>query len=175
MSDTITSVTMTRELVESILADYLNRTIFRTPVSVTGSEVLDESVILTLTDAELVTTSNPITWTYPERSESIYTTTTVPAVGQLNGNGNGNGHTVGAGSPRPASPEETTAPQPQASPGGDAPEATKRRAVTPEEDAEILRLHADGWSEPQIAAELGLGKSTVHYRLALTRKPDGAA
>lgn len=47
---------------------------------------------------------------------------------------------------------------------------TKRRLVTPAEDAEILRLRKLGWTRERIGAQIGRGKSFVQYRLGVLTK-----
>ena len=79
-------------------------------------------------------------------------------------------HVTAVGADLGVRPDVVPAPTPEVTPA----EAPKRRSVTPEQDAEILRLHAEGWSESQIAAELNIGKSTVHYRIERAGKADGA-
>lgn len=167
-TDTITSVTLGVDLVKRLIQDHLNSQVLRCPHTVTDLDVVEESVTVVVYITPVITRLVPgginQTTTHQDLAAELVATSspTLPT----NGKGNGhNGHNV-----QPATLEPFQ-PTPEVTQVG----APKRLTVTPEQDAEILRLHAEGWSEPKIAAELGIGKSTVHYRITRARKADGAA
>lgn len=168
-TNTILSVTLSVDLVKRLIQDHLNANVLRCPHTITDLDLVAETDTVVVTLEPLITRRTPAGDWQPITVEEL-----ARDLVEAPTNGNGNGHPADAdlvGADLGVRPDVVPAPTPEVTPA----EAPKRRSVTPEQDAEILRLHAEGWSQQKISAELNINKSTVNYRIERARQANGAA